>query len=99
MTAKVLTANRLIDGDVVYFTAAGAWDTRIEESRIATTKDEAAALDAIGAQAVADQLVVAPYLIEVAEEAGGITPLRYREHIRAYGPSNRPDLAKHAKAG
>jgi hypothetical protein len=99
MSALVLTANRLADGDVVYFTAAGAWSTSVDEARIAEGKDEAAALDAIGVRAAADQLVVGPYLIDVGEDAGHVVPLRYRERIRAYGPSNRPDLAKHAKAG
>ncbi len=99
MSAQVLTANRLADGDVVYLTAAGAWSTSIDEARIADGKEEAAALDAAGAKAAAAQIVVAPYLIDVGEDAGHVVPLRYRERIRAYGPSNRPDLAKHAKAG
>jgi hypothetical protein len=96
MTDQVLTANRLIDGDVVYFTVAGDWDTRIEAARVVHGKEDAAALEAVGAKAAAEQIVVGPYLIDVGEDGGRLVPRRYRERIRAYGPSNRPDLAKHA---
>lgn len=98
MTDQVLTANRLVDGEVVYFTAAGGWDTGIEGARVASSKEDAAALESIGVQAAAAQVVVGPYLIDMGEEAGRPVPLRYRERIRAYGPSNRPDLAKHGRA-
>lgn len=96
MTGQALTANRLVDGDVVYFTVGGGWDTYIEAARIAHGKEDAAALEAIGIQAAADQIVVGPYLIDMGEEGGRLVPQRFRERIRAYGPSNRPDLAKHA---
>lgn len=99
VTGRVLTANRLVDGDVVYFTVDGGWGTRIEAARIADGKEGAAALETIGIQAAADQIVVGPYLIDVGEEAGRPVPQRFRERIRAYGPSNRPDLAKHATSG
>jgi sulfite reductase (NADPH) hemoprotein beta-component len=99
MSAQILTANRLADGDVVYLTADGGWSTSVDAARIADGKEAAAALEAIGAKGAADQVVVAPYLIEVGEDAGHVVPLRFRERIRAYGPSNRADLAKHAKAG
>lgn len=99
VTGQVLTANRLVDGDVVYFTAGGGWDTRLETARVAAGKEDAAALEAIGVQAAAEQIVVGPYLIDVGEEAGRLVPRRFRERIRAYGPSNRPDLAKHAIPG
>jgi hypothetical protein len=97
-TGQVLTANRLRDGAVVYLGADGDWDTRFERLRIAADKVEAAALEAVGARAAADQIVVAPYLIDVAEEGGRIVPTRYRERIRALGPSTHPELAKQAFA-
>jgi hypothetical protein len=97
--AQILTANRLIDGDVVYYTGDGGWSTAIDAARLAADKDGAAALEAIGAKAVATQTIVAPYLIEVEEQGGRILPLRYRERIRAFGPSTHPELAKQARAG
>ena len=38
-------------------------------------------------QGVADQFVVGPYLIDVAVDGDRIKPARYREHIRATGPT------------
>jgi hypothetical protein len=44
-------------------------------------------LQQIAEAAVARALVVAPYLIEVSEQDGRLLPARYRERIRAEGPS------------
>jgi hypothetical protein len=98
MSGQVLTANRLIDGAVVFLASDGQWATRLDEVRVAVGKDDAAALEAIGARDVAAQIVVAPCLIDVAEENGHIAPTRYRERIRAFGPSTHPELAKQAYA-
>jgi len=43
-------------------------------------------------------MVVAPYLIPVSTEGGHITPLRYREVLRALGPSTHPDYGRPASA-
>lgn len=93
-SGQVLTANRLRDGAVVYLGDDGQWDTRFDHLRVAADKVEAAALETIGAQAVTDRIVVGPYLIEVGSVGGRVVPLRYRERIRAIGPSTHPDLAK-----
>ena len=84
---QALTANRLRDGAVVFLTASGTWSRHINDSIIARTGDEAAALQAIGAQAAADRIVVEPYLFEITAEGGAIRPLSTRETIRAFGPS------------
>jgi hypothetical protein len=39
-------------------------------------------------------VVVEPYAIEVIRDAGDVRPVRYRERIRAFGPSIHPDFAK-----
>lgn len=98
MSSQVLTANRLIDGAVVFLAVGETWVTRLDDVQVAADKDDAAALEAIGARDVAAQIVVAPYLIDVAEENGHIAPTRYRERIRAFGPSTHPELAKQAYA-
>jgi len=85
--SQALTANRLRDGAVVFLTAAGTWSRYVNDSAIARTGDEAAALLAIGMQAAADRIVVEPYLFEVSAEGGAIRPLSTRETIRAFGPS------------
>jgi hypothetical protein len=93
MAHQVLTANRLGDGAVVFLDAGGHWTERIAEADVAE-KAEAEALAKRG-EATADE-VIAPYLIDVdlAPGAGGPTPLRYRERIRAFGPSIHPQFAK-----
>lgn len=91
MSQQVLTANRLSDGAVVFLDADGRWTERIAAARTAD-KAEGEALVAAG-EATAGE-VIAPYLIDVAVEAEGPRPLRYRERIRAFGPSIHPEFAK-----
>ena len=95
---QIVTANRLDDGSVVYLDGQGGWSGRIEDSRRAESLDDAEALMALANQAVADCLVVGPYLIDIADEDGAVRPLHYREAIRAKGPTVRPDLGKQAEA-
>ena len=86
MSRKLVTANRLRDGLVVYLTATGAWSERLAEAAVA--EDEASKDLLQRAEADArSALVVAPYLIDLVEDAPGIVPQRYREVIRAKGPS------------
>ncbi len=58
--------------------------------------DAKAALEA-AQKSVAGNVVVNPYLFEVRDEEGGITPLKERELIRAAGPTMRGDLGKQAE--
>ena len=99
MALQVLTANRLADGDVVYLADGDVWSETIRAARVARDTDEAALLEAAGERSVANQTIVAPYLIDVAEDGAGPTPVRYREMIRARGPSVRADLGKQASEG
>ncbi|MBL8661027.1 MAG: DUF2849 domain-containing protein [Rhodospirillales bacterium] len=92
---QVLTANRLSDGKVVFFSADGGWDERIDRARV-VAKADGEALMAAAAGTVGE--VVEPYLIDVdiVAEGGsaGPVPRRYRERIRAFGPSIHPQFAK-----
>jgi hypothetical protein len=90
---KIITANRLLDGAVVYRTAAGGWAERFAEA--ARFSDEAAP----GALADAERdvlHVIRPYLAPVEGSDFGRRE-RVRETIRAKGPSVRPDLGKQAE--
>lgn len=97
MTAKVISANRLGDGIVVYLGAKGDWVERIDDSRVARGADDEAALTGAGAAAADAQIVVDPYLIDVSEDGGKVRPTKYRELLRALGPSVREDLGKQAE--
>lgn len=92
MTLQAITANRLADGRVVYLREDGSWSGRIEDSVVVESEDRAKALLEGAKRAVADRLVVDPYLFAVAVADGRIRPLGRREEIRAAGPSVRGDL-------
>lgn len=98
-TAQILavTANRLIDGEVVYFTASGKWSGNFDAVAIAHSKEEGDAMLIKALPAVAAREVVDPYLFEVLEESTGARPVSVRENIRMKGPSVRLDLGKQAK--
>lgn len=99
MKAKVMTANGLLNGDVVYLTAADAWSPWLQESEVAHDKDGEGRLEERAARAVSDRLVVGPYLMDVVEEDGVPRPLGTREKIRAQGPSSHPEFSKQVLNG
>ena len=96
MTQQVVSANRLTDGLVVYLTNDGGWSERLADVRVANDDATAEQLLAQAKQAEDDRVVVDPYLIDVDEFDGELRPKKYREYIRAMGPSVRPDLGKQA---
>jgi hypothetical protein len=95
---KVLTANRLTDGEAVWF-ADGAWAESIGTADVVSDKDGEARLEAIGKAAYENNEVVDVNLIDVDVVDGRIVPQRLRERIRAAGPTNRVDLGKQARPG
>lgn len=98
MTLQAITANRLADGRVVYFRRDHGWSERIQESIVADNENLAKTLLEQAKRAVAERLVVDPYLFAVSVEGGKIRPLGRREEIRAAGPSVRTDLGYQAAA-
>jgi hypothetical protein len=89
---SVLTANRLDDGVVVFLDGEGGWSEDIGMALPARTPEEARTLEARGAHDAARNLIVEPYLVEVSEAVGGLTPLRTRERVRIQGPSILADV-------
>jgi len=87
MKPKIVTANRLSDGAVVYLDAAGDWVEAIADAGIATDDEVADALLAVASTAEQGLQVVGPYLIDVTAEDGRPRPLGTRETIRAQGPT------------
>lgn len=83
---KVVTANALIEGDVVYLTADGVW-TR-DHAKAELIDDEAhAQLRLLKADRQRD-LVVGAYLADARMGAQGPEPIHFRETFRTRGPSN-----------
>ena len=94
---KTLTANRLTDGEAVWYAADGSWAEDIAASEIVGDKDGEARLEAIGKAAYENDEVVDVNLVDVDVADGQIVPQRLRERIRAAGPTNRIDLGKQAR--
>jgi hypothetical protein len=88
---NVVTANRLVDGIVVYLASDGSWTEEIERARVASTEDETQALESQAEQAVKNRIVVAMYAMPVEIKDGAVDPLSVRERIRA---SHRTTLTK-----
>jgi hypothetical protein len=94
---KILTANRLTDGEAVWYAADHSWSETIDGSEIARDKAGEQRLEAIGKAAHDDNFVVDVNLIDIEIVGGDIVPVRLREKIRADGPTNRHDLGKQAR--
>ena len=93
---KALTANRLIDGEVVFWTGE-RWSESYGEARVFENDSDSEAAEAQAKSQTT--LLVDPYLIEVTSVPGGTAPVSYRERLRALGPTNKPDHGKQARGG
>ncbi len=87
MPDKVMTANRLKDGTIVYLAEGENWVERLSLARLAQTGESQQALEAAAERAVQRQVVVGPYLIDVEADHSAIRPIGQRERIRACGPT------------
>jgi hypothetical protein len=94
---KVLTANRLHDGIAVWLGRGGIWVEHVEEAWAVSGPEGVKALEEIAADTLAGAQHNDVALIDVAETAGGLQPLKLRERIRAQGPTIRLDLGKQAE--
>jgi Protein of unknown function (DUF2849) len=93
---QMLTAHRLVDGDVLYW-KAGQWVLSLRDADVFADAKDAQAAVAAAQKYVADNVVVNPYLFDVKMDAHGIHPVKEREIIRAAGPTVRFDLGKQAE--
>ncbi|MEP2781371.1 MAG: DUF2849 domain-containing protein [Pseudoruegeria sp.] len=85
-TPKVVTANTLIEGDVVYLDSQNAWTSHHAEA--ALFDDEELANDRLAFGAAQSETVVGVYLADATAGENGPTPTHFREEFRAVGPSN-----------
>jgi len=81
---QVASANRLVDGIVVWLDEAGQWTDRLENAAVARDKrNSEILLDRARAEAFT---VIDPFLVAVTEDDDGtVEPLSLREKIRASG--------------
>jgi Protein of unknown function (DUF2849) len=82
-SARVITANLLRSGDVVYLGDAGHWVDDLDRATVIVTADQMAVHAATAAASVAARIVTAVYAFDVGVVGGRPTPLSIRETIRA----------------
>jgi Protein of unknown function (DUF2849) len=85
-TPKIVTANDLRAGDVVYLTAAGHWSRFHAEAHLFT--DEVSANTALARAVTQSLVVVGAYLADAKAGPNGAEPVHFREVFRTRGPSN-----------
>jgi hypothetical protein len=95
-TGQALTANRLVDGDVVFLTRSGEWSLLVDDAALALETEAAKALELRGREAEAANIVTGAYLFDAERRGGRVRPLHIRERIRTLGPTVRLDLGKQA---
>ena len=90
---KILTANALRSGDVLYWKADG-WVESLAEAEVFADEAAAEAALAKAQTSVTGNQIVTPYLFDVRPDKGVLRPVKEREIIRSLGPSIRPDTGK-----
>ena len=85
-TPKVVTANALIEGDVVYLTADDRWSRHHHEAEL--LEDEAHAQLRLLHGMAQKNIVVGAYLADAKAGPNGPEPTHFREVFRTRGPSN-----------
>ena len=84
---QIVTANDLLEGDVIYLTKEHDWSREHGDAHVAVTHEEAVELLVLGSKQ-ADKIVGA-YLANVQiDENGKPAPIHFREAFRTRGPSN-----------
>jgi len=95
-TPKVITANHLIIGDVIYLTDTDSWTRSFNEAELIT--DEAhAQLRLLEASSQVSEIVGA-YLADAIAGPNGPEPTHFREDFRRTGPSNYAHGKQEAEA-
>ncbi|MGB7316985.1 MAG: DUF2849 domain-containing protein [Planktotalea sp.] len=85
-TPKVVTANALLEGDVVYLTNDDRWSRDLSEAVLLTDEGDAD-LRLLQAEAQTG-VVVGAYLADMRAGPNGPEPTHFREAFRRKGPSN-----------
>lgn len=85
-TPKVVTANRLMEGDAVWLTANGHWSGDIKDAEF-ITDEGTAELRLLDASTQA-HIIAGAYLADAAMGDHGPTTTHFREEFRTRGPSN-----------
>lgn len=88
---QMVTAQRLRDGAVVFLTKEAEWSERVDDAALASHAEE---LERAALADVAANRVVDVRVIPARRDGDRVVPARYRERLRAVGPTVRPDLRR-----
>lgn len=83
---KIVTANALIEGDVIYLCADDTWTRDLQSADVIT--DEADADVRLISAASQTSVAVGVYLAEIELHPDGLKTKHFREEFRKSGPSN-----------
>lgn len=83
MSRYLISANRLSDGLVVFYTPSGTWSEAVTDSALF----DAEAPPELAQAAKDVGQIVGAYAVEVEETEDGLRPSRMRERIRLSGPT------------
>ena len=97
MNGKILTANELLSGDVIYFSQTGIWSRDLDEAFVGLDDNAWTWLEQKGEGEDRLGRVVGAYLVDVEKTTTGVRPTHIRERIRTLGPTVRNDLGKQAQ--
>ena len=92
-TARVITANRLLDGEVVYKAKGERWVTRVSQAEL--LNDDTQCQNALqwATQQEEQCVTTGAYVIDVFYHKG-IVPVSLRETIRSQGPTSEKWVGK-----
>lgn len=84
---KVVSANRLGDGVVVYIGPDGSWLETLDKAKIFENDAEVETGLLAARNDAKSNLILDPLVVEVARGEGGLTAVTLRDAIRARGPT------------
>ncbi len=95
MTTKVIMANDLLSGDVIFLSRdSKTWTKFLDQ---AWTSDSQQLVEQMLEVAHGLHTIIGAESIEVEKDNQGLTLTIFREHLRSQGPSVRTDLGKQAE--
>ncbi len=95
MTTKVIMANDLLSGDVIFLSRdSRSWTKFLDQ---AWASDSEQLVEQMLAAAQDSHMIIGAEAIEVEHDHTGLALTVFREHLRSRGPSVRTDLGKQAE--
>jgi len=87
--SKVITANRLFDGAVVFLTSDNIWVENIGRAKILAASQSGDVAYSVSTE------VIDFYEIDVQDLPDGrVQPVKFREQLRAFGPSSHTQFKR-----